>query len=181
LVLNRVAKWREMPAPTADTFIDAVNERDEAIGMVRRGEALDRGRNFRTAHIFILNAAGDLLLQRLAKGRERHPGRWGSSLAAYLFAGESYRDGASRRMREELGLAVALHPLGKLEVRDVDSLKFVTLFLAHAEGAEIREPQHIAELRYWSLQEIDAALDRDAQGFTPTFAQLFRAFRAHLH
>lgn len=169
-----------MPAPTANTLIDAVNERDEEVGTVRRGEALQEGRNFRTAHVFILNHEGKLLLQRLAKGRDRHPGRWGSSVAAYLFAGESYEEGALRRMKEELGVAGDLIPLGKLEMRDVNSLKFVSLFLSHSEAAEVREPDHISELRYWTVEEIQARLDRSPEDFTPTFARLFNAFLTRL-
>jgi len=170
-----------MSTPTANTLIDAVNERDEEVGTVRRGEAIQQGRNFRTAHVFILNQQGELLLQRLAGGRERHPGRWGSSVAAYLFAGESYREGAARRMREELGLTIDLSSLGKIEMRDTDSLKFVSLFLGRSNEATIGEPGHISELRYWPCEEITTALGQRPEEFTPTFAQLFNAFKDLLH
>jgi isopentenyl-diphosphate delta-isomerase len=162
-------------------LIDAVNERDEEVGTVRRGDALREGRNFRTAHVFILNRQGELLLQRLAGSRDRHPGRWGSSVAAYLFAGESYLHGAERRVREELGIEPELIPLGKIEMRDVESLKFVRVFLAHSDNAEIREPNHISELRYWPLEKVRADLKRVPDEFTPTFVRLFQAFDPKLH
>jgi isopentenyl-diphosphate delta-isomerase len=169
-----------MPAPTPNTPIDAVNDRDEAVGTVPRGEALQLGQNFRTAHIFILNGSGELLLQRLAAQRDRHPGRWGSSVAAYLFAGESYEEGAARRMWEELGVSVPLQPLGKIEMQDLNSLKFVSLFFARSDVADIRERAHIAELRFWPLGEITASLLRNPSSFTPTFLRLFGAFGARL-
>lgn len=169
-----------MSAPTAHTLIDAVNERDEEIGTIRRGEALQEGRNFRTAHVFIFDSDGRLLLQRLAPQRDRHPGRWGSSVAAYLFAGESYREGAARRMREELGIGAPLERLGKIEMRDVDSLKFVSLFSAHSDGAEIREPDHVSQLQYWPIEAIEARLDQSPSSFTPTFIELFNAFGTEL-
>ena len=165
-----------MPAPTSQTLIDAVNQRDEEVGTVPRGEALSQGRNFRTAHVFILNRNHELLLQRLANKRERHPGRWGSSVAAYLFAGESYREGARRRMREELGVVADPEPVGKLEMQDVNSLKFVSLFRVYSEDVEIRERDHISELKYWSRSEIEEALANCPSGFTPTFARLFSRF-----
>lgn len=169
-----------MSAPTANSLIDAVNERDEEVGTVRRGDALREGQNFRTAHIFIINHSRELLLQRLAGSRGRHPGRWGSSVAAYLFAGESYRHGAARRLEEELGINVGLTSLGKIEMRDAESLKFVCLFVARSEMAEIREPDHISELLYCRPAEVDARLRQNPDEFTPTFARLFSAFGSQL-
>jgi len=169
-----------MSAPTPSTLIDAVNERDEEVGTVLRGEALRQGQNFRTAHVFILNRNGCLLLQRLASQRERHPDRWGSSVAAYLFAGETYRDAAVRRMREELGVTAKLESVGKIEMQDLESLKFVSLFLAHADEAAIRDPAHIAQLKYWPIEEVEAGLETRCEIFTPTFVQLFRTFRDEL-
>lgn len=165
-----------MPAPTQTTLIDAVNERDERIGSVPRGEALREGRNFRTAHVFVLNARQELLLQRLAGGRERHPGRWGSSVAAYLFAGESYLDGAKRRSWEELGLLGQLEPVGKMEMPDERSLKFVSLFVTHSDTAHNRVPAHISQLEYWPVAEIERALTDAPESFTPTFTALFETF-----
>lgn len=165
-----------MPAPTPEALIDAVNERDEEVGVVQRGDALRQGRNFRTAHVFVLDRNGCLLLQRLAPQRDRHPGKWGSSVAAYLFAGESYRQGAARRMHEELGLDVPITRLGKIEMRDTQSLKFVSVFLACADSAERREPDHISEIEFWPIEAIEARLQERPGEFTPTFAQLFSAF-----
>lgn len=165
-----------MPAPSPEALIDAVNERDEEVGTVPRGEALRQGQNFRTAHVFVLDSAGRLLLQRLAPQRKRHPGRWGSSVAAYLFAGESYHHGAARRMHEELGLDVPLAYLGKIEMRDTQSLKFVSLFLARSDWADILDPDHISEVEFWPVAAIEAALQERPAEFTPTFSELFSGF-----
>jgi isopentenyl-diphosphate delta-isomerase len=165
-----------MPSPTKTTPIDVVDESDTPIGMVERGEALRRGVNFRTAHIFVFDRFGNLLLQRLAAQRDRHPCRWGSSVAAYLYAGETYEEAAARRLREELGLDLTLRFVGKLEMRDNRSLKFVSLFLGHDGMPEIFEPAHIDELAYWPQHEIEGALDAQPAIFTPTFRSLYEAF-----
>ncbi|HET8956039.1 MAG TPA: NUDIX domain-containing protein [Solirubrobacterales bacterium] len=165
-----------MAAPTASTLIDAVNKRDERVETVPRGEVLMRGQNFRTAHVFILSSNRSLLLQQLAPQRERHPGRWGSSVAAYLFAGESYLRAASRRMQEELGLVAPIERVGKMEMRDARSLKFVSLFLCRSDGGEIREPDHISQLAYWPIEQIEMGINREPNIFTPTFVNLFKTF-----
>jgi isopentenyl-diphosphate Delta-isomerase len=170
-----------MPAPSRTSLIDVVNNDDRAVATIERGKVLERGANFRTAHVFIVNGQSRLLLQRLAPDRNRHPYRWGSSVAAYLYAGEDYKEAAVRRLREELGLSLPLHPVGKIQMRDIKSLKFVSLFLAHDGEPTIREPDHIADLAYWSFVEISRKLDTEPDSFTPTFRQLYGAFGDRLH
>ena len=170
-----------MPAPTQATLIDVVNGRDEEVGTAVRGEVLEAGRNFRTAHIFVVNGSGEILLQRLSPARARHPCRWGSSVAAYLFAGETYLEAAERRLEEELGVSAPLHQIGKIEMLDERSLKFVALFSAHAEHPTIRDSEHIDALEYWPQGRIDRALNIRPGDFTPTFERLYRAFRGALH
>ncbi|HET7444155.1 MAG TPA: NUDIX domain-containing protein [Solirubrobacterales bacterium] len=165
-----------MSSPTAATLIDVVDGLDREVGRVARGEVLDRGENFRTAHVFVLNQVGELLLQRIGPRRLRHPDRWGSSVAAYLFAGETYEEAAARRLSEELGVQAPLRQLGKLEMRDEQSLKFVSLFLAHSDDVANREPDHIAELAFWPLSQLQRAVEVQPEMFTPTFVRLFQAF-----
>jgi isopentenyl-diphosphate delta-isomerase len=165
-----------MPAPSASSLIDQVDPQDHAVGRVRRGEALQVGANFRTVHVFVFHGQ-DLLLQQLGPSRARHPCRWGSSVAAYLFAGESYEQAARRRLREELGLEGNLTRLGKTRMDDERSLKFVELYTLQDGPAEIREPHHVAALRYWTLDELDAAVLSNSAIFTPTFVSLYRFYR----
>jgi isopentenyldiphosphate isomerase len=165
-----------MPAPTAATLIDVVNTRDEAVGRTPRGQVLEAGQNFRTTHVFVLNGRGELLLQRLSPARERHPHRWGSSVAAYLYAGEDYAEAARRRLAEELGLTSPLDEMGKLEMIDERSLKFVCLFKTQADQPSIREPGHIDGLEFLPLDWIRTAVAEDPDRFTPTFRDLFAKF-----
>jgi isopentenyl-diphosphate delta-isomerase len=169
-----------MPAPGRTSLIDAVNDRDEPIGLIARGEALEAGASFRTAHVFVLNEKRDLLLQKLAARRERHPCRWGSSVAAYLNSGEDYEQAASRRLYEELGLILPLRPLGKLRMRDEHSLKFVSLYLGVNGDTAIREPDHIEEIAYWPQAQVRSLVEEDPGQFTPTFRELYRAFGSDL-
>src|SRR5579884_4055272 len=110
-----------MPAPAPASPIDSVDHEDHAIGTVPRGEVLRLGANFRTVHVFVFHEER-LLLQRLSSLRERHPEHWGSSVAAYLHAGETYREAATRRLWEELGLEGSLHRVGKTRMEDEQSL-----------------------------------------------------------
>lgn len=156
----------------AATILDSVDEQDQRIGIITRGEVFKIHANFRVAHVFIFNRAADLLLQRLAPGT-RHPGRWGSSVAAYVAAGEDYAQTATRRLREELGLSgVSLAEVGKTEMPDDGSRKFITLFTTRSDGPFAPDPTHIAEVEFASIDRIRMMVTIDPANFTPTFLYL---------
>lgn len=162
-----------MPAPTLTTPIDIVDEQDQPVGLMERGQVLAAGANFRVAHIFVFDDAGRLLLQQLGQVRTRNPLRWGSSVAAYLHAGETYDEAAQRRLREELGLDVPVSFVDKVRMRDHNSTKFIGLYRAHAHRARNAEPEHLERLEYRDLAWVADALEREPELFTETFALLF--------
>jgi isopentenyl-diphosphate delta-isomerase len=165
-----------MPAPTKTSLIDVVDDEDRPIGRLPRGEVLEAGANFRTVHVFVFHE-DRLLLQQLAPTRERHPERWGSSVAAYLHASEHYEDAARRRLWEELGLEGELHRVGNTRMEDERSLKFVELYTLLDGPAEIREEDHIADLRYRNRVELDKAIADSPASFTPTFLHVYSYFQ----
>lgn len=76
-------------------------------------------------------------------------------------------------MADELGLVGRPRYVGKIGMRDVDSLKFVALFRFTSDYAEISEPDHIQELRFWPIHTLQQEVRVAPDAFTPTFLQLF--------
>lgn len=157
-----------MAAPSASGLIDRVDEYDRPIGVVERGSVFEQRANFRVVHIFVFDTTGRLLLQRLGRKRERNPLRWGSSVAGYLHAGESYKAAARRRLREELDLEAPLDPVGKTMMIDRGCRKFIMLYRTTVSASEprIAEKEHIEEIRFWELREIEEWLARNSEAFT---------------
>lgn len=168
-----------MPAPQPWSPIDWVDEADRPVGQVERRRVFTVGAKFRVVHVFVFNPAGELLLQQLSRTRERNPLKWGSSVAGYLHAGESYADGATRRLREELGLKTALIKHGSISMRDNASTKFIALYKTGVTSEpNIVEPSHIESLRFWNLGELQEELCRFPEQFTETFRYIFRFYLA---
>jgi 8-oxo-dGTP pyrophosphatase MutT (NUDIX family) len=102
----------------------------------------------------------------------------GSSVAAYLFAGEPYAEAARRRLREELGLTTPLQKLGSTTMDDGGARKFIDLFRTTSDEASIADEHHIESLLYLSVQEIQEMLRSEPEQFTETFPHVFRLYRA---
>jgi isopentenyl-diphosphate Delta-isomerase len=167
-----------MPAPGRSTPIDRVNKADVPIGLVERGEVFEQGAAFRVVHVFVFDRRSHLLLQQLGARRDRNPLRWGSSVAAYLHAGEDYFEAATRRLREELNLTTELTKHGSTFMIDQGSRKFITLYTTESEQPEIREPEHIQSIVFMPLEQIERQLETEPDRFTETFRHMFAFYRA---
>lgn len=164
---------------TAYQVIDAVDSRDRVTGPVARRDALRLAANFRVAHLFLFNGESELLMQRLAPSRPRHPGCWGSSVAAYVKSAETYQAAILRRTHEELG--VCLHDpkfVGKTAMADEGSTKFISLFSAVWNGPMTLDTDHISQVRFLSMEEVAQLRGNEAWMLTPTFLHLWDAFHA---
>jgi len=162
-----------------DMLLDSVDAFDRAVGTtVQRRDVFARKVNFRVAHVLLRNSQGELLVQQLASTRDRHPGLWGSSVAAYLFAGEDYETAARRRLRQELRIdPCELSWFGKLEMEDEGCTKFIGCFLARSdEKPEIADPSHIATLRFLDPSALVRLRASGEMRLTPTFELVLRAY-----
>jgi isopentenyl-diphosphate delta-isomerase len=157
----------------AAQVLDQVNEQDQPIGTIRRSDVFRLHANFRVAHVFIFNPQGQLLLQEIAPNQSRHPGRWGSSIAAYVASGEDYLQAATRRLGEELGIrGLSLAEIGKTEMIDDGCHKFMMLFTCHHPGPFTIDSSHISGVEFVALPQVRAAVKENSWRFTPTFIHL---------
>jgi isopentenyl-diphosphate delta-isomerase len=157
-----------MPAPSLTSLIDVVDEQNQAIGVVRRRDLFRLRANFRTVHVLIFNSRAELLLQRLTWTRDREPGRWGSSAAGYLHAGEDYPVAARRRLAEELGLTTPLAEVGVTCLHDDAVAQFAGVFTATADGPRSAAPAHLAEIVFRPLADIDQDMAAHPDDYTET-------------
>jgi isopentenyldiphosphate isomerase len=169
-----------MNATSLDMEIDVVDDEDQSIGVVKRSEVFARRANFRVTHVFVFNRNQELLIQQLAFTRERNPGQWGSSVAAYLFAGESYADAAVRRVSEELHVNDCVpQRFGKTVMIDHGCKKFITLFTESSDGPFQYDRSHIAQVQFLPISEIVLMHRSGERIFTPTFLTVLDFYQSH--
>jgi len=162
-------------------LVDVVNSNDVPVGVLARAEVFRKHANFRVAHDLIFNTSGQLLVQKLAPTRLRHPEYWGSSVAAYLFAGESYQAAAERRLNQELGVrGLDLDFIGKISMNDDGCQKFVGIFSAVHDGPFTYDKKHIEKLEFLSLQQIHHLHHSGERLFTPTFLRVLSYYESRI-
>ncbi len=165
-----------MPAPTPDDLIDRVDLDDNVVGTIKRRDVFAAHAGFRVVHVLVTNDHGDILLQQVGDVGTRSPGKWGSSVAGYLHAGEDPLGAAHRRMLEEIGLQSTLTFAGRAVMEDEGSHKHIYAYRAQAEHATLRDDRHIKRLQFWPTDEVRRVMDETPEVFTSTFEVVFRAF-----
>ncbi|MEY3711796.1 MAG: hypothetical protein RL104_579, partial [Bacteroidota bacterium] len=82
-----------------------VNTADEPIGRMEKLAAHERGLLHRAFSVFLFNDQGETLLQQRAASKYHSPLLWTNSCCSHQREGESNRQAALRRLREELGIS----------------------------------------------------------------------------
>jgi isopentenyldiphosphate isomerase len=162
-----------------ETF-DVVNEENRVVGRATRSQVHGNPSLLhRAAHVLVVNAAGEIFLQRRSRAKTVQPRKWDSSVGGHVNAGESYEAAAGREMEEELGIVGAsLEFLYTYIHRNAYESEYVATFRTSWEGPFQLHPEEIDDGRFWSFDEIDR---RSREGiFTPNFLEELSRYRAWL-
>ncbi len=175
--------WRpgpELPAQDVHGEIfDVVDERNRVVRRESRHEVHRGSLRHRAVHVFLSaeNAAGEplLLLQKRSHLKDKAAGKWDSSAAGHLDAGEDYATTAARELREELGIKGSPDWIAGIPACDETGEEFVGLFeLRLPKPVEVRYPLKEIETVEWFpvpfLHQWIAAVPSDfASGFITCF------------
>lgn len=158
---------------TTDAMIPAIGE-DGTLFPMEKLRAHREGRFHLAVSVFIFD--GDaLLIQRRADAKYHCAGQWANTCCTHPHWGEDAAACANRRLREELGVELALSPQGVIEYAadcggGLSEHERVTLFFGHAAQAALRlrpDPAEVAETRWIDLAELRRETAARPAAFTP--------------
>ena len=152
-------------------YFPLVNESGEVISKATRKEC--HSGTFwlhPVVHLHVFNSVGELFLQKRAMNKDIQPGKWDTSVGGHVDYGEDVLTALHREVREELGIV-------DFEPRFIKSYKYVSnqeaeyvnSYYSIYEGKIEPDPVEISEGKFWTISEINAALENDI--FTPNFEQ----------
>lgn len=94
-----------------DIYVILVDEKDNQIGVMEKMEAHRKANLHRALSVFIINSAGEWLLQKRAMDKYHSRGLWSNTCCSHPFPGENIVAAAKRRLMEEMGLHCELKEL----------------------------------------------------------------------
>jgi isopentenyldiphosphate isomerase len=155
-----------------------VNEQGNVTGKAPRGVCHDGKSKFLhpVVHLHLFNSSGKLFLQKRAKNKDIHPGKWDTSVGGHIGLGEKIEDALSREVKEEVGLKI---PDPQFIARYVwessRERELVFSFIARSNKIPDIDLNEIDEGRFWSVEEIRASIGKGL--FTPNFEHEFELLK----
>lgn len=81
-----------------------VDSNDHIIGYKPRNQIDFKSDYYRTAALWLVNQKGQVLIAQRHKDKDKHPNKWGPSVAGTLEEGETYESNMYKEAEEEIGL-----------------------------------------------------------------------------
>ena len=157
-------------------IFDIVDEKGIPTGeTIERTQAHEKGVRHRTAHIWIVreqDGKAQLLLQKRSAEKDSFPGRFDTSSAGHIQAGDEPEESAIRELHEELGIRAAKEDLtfaGRFDIqyekefygkmfRD-NEVAFVYMYTKHVDAKKLTlQKEEVESVEWFDMEELDAAL-----------------------
>ncbi len=151
-----------------------VNEADQQIGLMEKLEAHQKGLLHRAFSVFLFNKKGEMLLQKRANTKYHSPNLWTNAVCSHPRNGESYKNGALRRLNEELGISTEIeekfHFIYKADVgQNLWEHELDYVFVGIYDGIFNLNPNEVSETRYISLVDLQKEMLSNPDNFTEWF------------
>ena len=151
-----------------------VDAGDTPIGTADKLAAHRAGQLHRAFSVFVLNDAGEMLLQRRARGKYHSGGLWSNACCSHPRPGEATDAAARRRLMEEMGFSCAVEPaFGMIYRADVGGglveYEYDHVLLGRWSGEPVPDPDEVADWRWAPLTELRRAVARRPRLFTYWF------------
>ena len=161
-----------------EEWFPLVNEAGETVGKATRKECHSGSKLLHpVVHLHIFDAGGRLYLQKRSMRKDIQPGKWDTAVGGHVGFGETIEEALRREVREELGIKEFVPEFVMRYVfESAIEKELVNTFRTIYEGPFLPDREEIDEGRFWSLEEIEAALGKGL--FTPNFEGEYNKLKA---
>ncbi|KFF26344.1 isopentenyl-diphosphate Delta-isomerase [Chryseobacterium vrystaatense] len=165
-----------------EEFVVLVNPEDDVLGLMEKQQAHINGVLHRAFSVFLFNSKGEMLLQKRASGKYHSPNQWTNAVCSHPKEGETYLDGAKRRLNEELGIEAELsEKFNFIYKADVGGglweheLDYV--FVGNYESDFNLNKEEVQEVRFVSMENLDHEIAQNPENFTEWFKIILQEYK----
>ncbi|WP_299179882.1 isopentenyl-diphosphate Delta-isomerase [uncultured Chryseobacterium sp.] len=167
-----------------EEYVVLVNPEDEVLGLMEKQQAHVNGLLHRAFSIFLFNSKGEMLLQKRAAEKYHSPNQWTNAVCSHPRNGETYLEGAQRRLKEELGIETKLSEnfsfIYKADVGEgLWEHELDHVFVGTYEGDFNLNKDEVDDVRYISMEELDKEMAENPEHFTEWFKIILEEYKHH--
>lgn len=151
-----------------------VDFQDKEIGTMEKMEAHIQQRLHRAFSVFLVHK-GKILLQKRASHKYHCGGLWTNTCCSHPAPGETVLEAAKRRLMEEIG--VRLEKLQEIDTffyrypfeNGITEFECDHVLVGDYHGSVVIDLEEVEDVRWISVEELQAELMNHAEAFTPWF------------
>ena len=163
-----------------------VAQDDSQVGVMEKLQAHKEGRLHRAISVFIFNSKGEMLLQQRASGKYHSANLWTNSCCSHPRPGETSKNAAVRRLREEMGMACELTEAFSFVYKahldhDLTEHEFDHVFKGVTDDRPEPDASEVAAWKYIALPALEADIHTHPENYTEWFKICLKDWREELH
>ncbi|MBB1287138.1 isopentenyl-diphosphate Delta-isomerase [Flavisolibacter sp. BT320] len=160
-----------------------VTPEDEAIGVMEKMEAHQKGVLHRAFSVFLFDKEGRMLLQQRAPQKYHGAYLWTNACCSHPMRDEPVEQAAQRRLMEELGFQTPLNKIFTFTYKATVENNLVEheydhVFAGEYEGPVKMNPEEVCDYAYVDLASIKNRLQEEPERFTSWFRIAFPEIEA---
>lgn len=168
-----------------EQYLTLVNEHDEPVGFMEKMEVHRKALLHRAFSVFLFNSHGEMLLQRRSLKKYHSGGLWTNACCSHPYRSETPVQAAVRRVREELGMEVAVVPafsfIYKAELdNDLTEYEYDHVLMGRHDGPVHANEDEVGDHRYMSMDELKHSINDHPEKYTAWFKIAFPMLEEYL-
>jgi isopentenyl-diphosphate delta-isomerase len=172
---------RSLAANAAEEKVVLVNERDEAIGIEDKTKVHRLGALHRAFSVFVVNSAGQLLVQKRAATKYHSRNLWSNTCCGHPRPEETIARASLRRLKEEMGFESNLREVFSFlyyaNVEDgLIENEFDHVLVGRFDGVPTADPSEISQWKWVDMAGLSVDLRRNPENYTCWFRISFDRF-----
>lgn len=169
----------------AEEQVILVNDQDEAIGLMGKQEAHEKGVLHRAFSVFIFNDRKELMLQQRAAHKYHSPGLWTNTCCSHQREGESNLSAGKRRLQEEMGFTTDLKETTSFIYKapfdnGLTEHEFDHILVGHYNESPNINPEEVAAWKWVAMDALNQDIKTHPEHYTAWFKIIFDKFQQHL-
>ncbi|MEK9531238.1 MAG: isopentenyl-diphosphate Delta-isomerase [Flavobacteriaceae bacterium] len=158
-----------------------VDTNDQAIGLMPKMEAHEKGVLHRAFSVFILNDKNQLMLQQRALHKYHSPGLWTNTCCSHQRDGEDNISAGKRRLQEEMGFETELSEVTSFIYKapfdnGLTEHELDHIMIGHHNDAPDVNPEEVANWKWMALEAVRDDIMHHPEHYTAWFIIIFEQF-----
>lgn len=158
-----------------------VDESDNAIGLMEKMEAHEKGLLHRAFSVFILNDKGEMMIHQRALHKYHSGGLWTNACCSHPRDGETVIEAGHRRLMEEMGFDTDLEKVLEFTYKaELDSglteHEYDHVMVGHFNDEPNINPEEVASWKWISVDDLRADVQQNPEQYTEWFKIIFDRF-----